>query len=76
MYLLSDGDALATSLLRARIARLPRFAAGIHAMGTGIRDIPPGAARPDLSAIDRCGANCPACAIWALEQDRWRRKLD
>jgi hypothetical protein len=21
-----------------------------------------------LSAIDRCGADCPACAIWALEQ--------
>lgn len=24
------------------------------------------------SAIDRWGADCPACAIWALEQDRWR----
>ena len=29
-----------------------------------------------FSAIDRCGADCPACAIWALEQDRWRAALD
>jgi len=28
------------------------------------------------SAIDRCGADCPACVIWALEQDRWRAALD
>jgi hypothetical protein len=29
-----------------------------------------------FSAIDRCGADCPACAIWALEQDRWQAALD
>ena len=23
-----------------------------------------------FSAVDRCGADCPACAVWALEQDR------
>lgn len=29
-----------------------------------------------FSAIDRCGADCPACAIWALEQDRFRTSWD
>ncbi len=29
-----------------------------------------------FSAIERCGADCPACAIWALEQDRWHAALD
>jgi hypothetical protein len=28
------------------------------------------------SAIDRCGTDCPACVIWALEQDRWQTALD
>jgi len=25
--------------------------------------------------LGRCGADCPACAIWALEQDRWQAAL-
>lgn len=29
-----------------------------------------------FSAIDRCGADCPACAIWELEQDMWQAALD
>ncbi len=29
-----------------------------------------------FSAIERCGADCPACAIWALEQDRFRTSWD
>lgn len=50
----------------------------------------PASAQPDLacglsrqerlglifSAIDRCGADCPACAIWALEQDRFQAARD
>ena len=29
-----------------------------------------------FSAIDRGGADCPACASWALEQDRFRTSWD
>lgn len=29
-----------------------------------------------FSAIERCGADCPACAIWALERDRYQAVLD
>lgn len=29
-----------------------------------------------FSAIERCGADCPACVIWALEQDRYQAASD
>ena len=29
-----------------------------------------------LSAIERCGADCPACVIWALEQERSQAAFD
>ncbi len=29
-----------------------------------------------FSAIDRCGTDCPACAIWALEQERFQAAPD
>jgi hypothetical protein len=29
-----------------------------------------------LSAVDRCGADCPTCVIWALEQYGFRASCD
>jgi len=60
-----------------------------HTLRT-LRGFLPALTRPDLtcglsrqerlglifSAIEQCGADCPPCAIWALEQDRSQAAMD
>ena len=58
--------------MRAARALLPAFAQSDLAWGLSREE------RLGLifSAIDRSGADCPTCAIWALEQDRFRTSWD
>ncbi len=58
--------------MRAARALLPAFAQSDLAWGLSREE------RLGLifSAIDRCGADCPACAIWALEQGRSQTSWD
>lgn len=58
--------------LRAARAMLPAF---------GQKDCVCGLSRQErlgliLSAVDRCGTDCPAWAIWALEQDGYQTSSD